>query len=101
MHVDLDRTGERKKPLFKYPRKPEEIMKKLTHDLVDQVSRLGPVRVNGSFAAVQWALSGLFDRFPTLRISFAENQIGGIPFFLQAADVRYDRHIAGPSACSG
>jgi hypothetical protein len=37
-------------------------------------------------------LSGLFDRFPTLRIFFAENQIGWIPFFLQGADVRYDRH---------
>lgn len=92
VHVDLDRTGERKGPLFKYPREPEEIMKKLTHDLVDQVGRFGPVRGNGSVAAVQWVLSGLFDRFPSLRIFFAENQIGWIPFFLQAADVRYDRH---------
>jgi predicted TIM-barrel fold metal-dependent hydrolase len=92
VHVDLDRSGEREGPLFKYPREPEEIMKKLTHDLVDQVGRFGPVRGNGSVAAVQWVLSGLFDRFPTLRIFFAENQIGWIPFFLQAADVRYDRH---------
>ena len=38
-------------------------------------------------------LSGLFDRFPNLRIFFAENQIGWVPFFLQAADVRYDRHV--------
>ena len=30
--------------------------------------------------------------FPTLQIFFAENQIGWIPFFLQGADVRYDRH---------
>jgi len=50
------------------------------------------VRGSGSVAAVQWVLSGLFDRFPTLRIFFAENQIGWIPFFLQAADVRYERH---------
>ena len=92
VHVDLDRTGERKGPLFKYPNESDEILKKLTHDLVDQVGRFGPVRGNGSIAAVQWVLSGLFDRFPTLRIFFAENQIGWIPFFLQAADVRYDRH---------
>ncbi|MGE5216084.1 MAG: amidohydrolase family protein [Chloroflexota bacterium] len=92
VHVDLDRTGERKGPLFKYPREPEEVMKKITHDLVDQVGRFGPVRGNGSVAAVQWVLAGLFDRFPSLRIFFAENQIGWIPFFLQAADVRYDRH---------
>ena len=92
VHVDLDRTGERKGPLFKYPNESPEILQKLTHDLVDQVARFGPVRGNGSIAAVQWVLSGLFDRFPSLRIFFAENQIGWIPFFLQGADVRYDRH---------
>ena len=92
VHVDLERAGERKGPLFKYPKESDEIMKKLTHDLVEQVGRFGPVRGNGSIAAIQWVLSGLFDRFPTLRIFFAENQIGWIPFFLQGADVRYDRH---------
>jgi len=92
VHVDLDRTGDRKGPLFKYPKESAEILNKLTHDLVDQVGRFGPVRGNGSIAAVQWVLSGLFDRFPSLRIFFAENQIGWIPFFLQGADVRYDRH---------
>jgi predicted TIM-barrel fold metal-dependent hydrolase len=92
VHVDLDRVGERKGPLFKYPREPDEIMNKLTHDLVDQVSRFGPARGNGAVAAAQWVLSGLFDRFPGLKIFLAENQIGWIPFFLQAADVRYDRH---------
>ena len=93
VHVDLDRSGDRARPLFKYPRESDELMKKLSHDLVDQVGRFGPVRGNGSVAAVQWALSGLFDRFPSLRIFFAENQIGWIPFFLQASDVRYDRHV--------
>jgi uncharacterized protein len=92
VHVDLERTGERKGPLFKYPRESEEIMKKLTQDLVYQVGRFGPSRGNGAIAAVQWVLSGLFDRFPKLRIFFAENQIGWIPFFLQGADVRYNRH---------
>lgn len=92
VHVDLDRSGDRKGPLFKYPQEPQEVMEKLNHDLVSQVGRFGPVRGNGSIAAVQWVLSGLFDRFPGLRIFFAENQIGWIPFFLQAADVRYDRH---------
>jgi predicted TIM-barrel fold metal-dependent hydrolase len=92
VHVDLDRTAERAGPFFKYPQEPKEIMEKLTHELVDQVGRFGPVRGNGSIAAVQWVLSGLFDRFPKLRIFFAENQIGWIPFFLQGADVRYDRH---------
>jgi predicted TIM-barrel fold metal-dependent hydrolase len=93
VHVDLDRSGERAGPLFKYPREPAaEIMDKLVPGLVDQVARFGPMRGNGSVAAVQWVLSGLFDRFPQLTIFFAENQIGWIPFFLQGADVRYDRH---------
>ncbi len=92
VHVDLDRSGERAGPLFKYPRESEELMNKIVNDLVDQVARFGPVRGNGSVAAVQWVLSGLFDCFPNLRIFFAENQIGWIPFFLQGADVRYDRH---------
>ena len=92
VHVDLDRSDERKGPLFKYPSESDDIMKKLTQDLVYQVGRFGPVRGNGSIPAVQWVLSGLFDRFPKLKIFFAENQIGWIPFFLQGADVRYDRH---------
>jgi predicted TIM-barrel fold metal-dependent hydrolase len=92
VHVDLDRSGARKGPLFKYPNESEEVLKKLNQDLVYQVGRFGPVRGNGSIPAVQWVLSGLFDRFPRLKIFFAENQIGWIPFFLQAADVRYDRH---------
>ncbi|MGH7810637.1 MAG: amidohydrolase family protein [Candidatus Binatia bacterium] len=92
VHVDLERDGDRKGPLFKYPKASEELIKRLPHDLVDQVGRFGPVRGNGSIAAVQWVLSGLFDRFPDLKIFFAENQIGWIPFFLQGADVRYDRH---------
>jgi predicted TIM-barrel fold metal-dependent hydrolase len=92
VHVDLDRSGARKGPLFRYPNESDEVMKKLNQDLVYQVGRFGPARGNGSIPAVQWVLSGLFDRFPKLQIFFAENQIGWIPFFLQAADVRYDRH---------
>jgi predicted TIM-barrel fold metal-dependent hydrolase len=92
VHVDLDRTNERKSPLFKYPHEPEEIMKRLNQDLVYQLCRFGPERGCGAIPAVQWVLSGVFDRFPKLKIFFAENQIGWIPFFLQGADVRYDRH---------
>jgi predicted TIM-barrel fold metal-dependent hydrolase len=92
VHVDLDRSGDRAGPLLRFPREPEDIMDKLVPGLVDQVARFGPVRGNGAIPAVQWVLSGLFDRFPKLKILFAENQIGWIPFFLQGADVRYDRH---------
>jgi predicted TIM-barrel fold metal-dependent hydrolase len=66
------------------------------------LDRIGPVRgfFNqmakfgrlGSTNALQLVLAGAFDRFPTLRIYFAETQIGWIPFFLQQADIRYERH---------
>jgi predicted TIM-barrel fold metal-dependent hydrolase len=92
VHVDLDRSDARKGPLFKYPNEPEELMKKLNQDLIYQVCRFGPERGSGAIPAAQWVLSGLFDRFPTLKIFFAENQIGWVPFFLQGCDVRYDRH---------
>jgi predicted TIM-barrel fold metal-dependent hydrolase len=46
----------------------------------------------GAPNVMQLALSGVFDRFPQLRIFFAENQIGWIPFWLEQADVRFHRH---------
>ena len=36
-------------------------------------------------------LHGVFDRFPDLKIYFAENQIGWIPLFLQQLDRQYGR----------
>jgi predicted TIM-barrel fold metal-dependent hydrolase len=93
VHVDLDRSGERAGPLFKFPLENEELLTKIGRTgIVEQVARYGPDRGSGAIAAVQWVLSGLFDRFPKLRILFAENQIGWIPLFLQGADVRYERH---------
>ena len=92
VHVDLDRSGERESPLFQFPDDPHQLSDKIVHGIVEQVGRFGPARGSGAVAAAQWVLSGLFDRFPSLRIFFAENQIGWIPFFLQSADVRYDRH---------
>ena len=53
---------------------------------------IGPAKGSGALVAVQWVLSGLFDRFPDLRILFAKNQIGWIPFFLQGADARYEKN---------
>jgi predicted TIM-barrel fold metal-dependent hydrolase len=36
----------------------------------------------------------VFERFPDLQLFFAETQLGWIPFFLEMADVRYERHSA-------
>ncbi len=93
VHVDVDRS--KKGPMLEYPSADPADRDRLEgngRSFAEQVARFGPSRGSGSLAAAQWVLSGLFDRFPTLRILFAENQIGWIPFFHQGADVRYERN---------
>jgi predicted TIM-barrel fold metal-dependent hydrolase len=38
------------------------------------------------------ALDGVFERFPTLQLFFAETQIGWLPWAYEMADIRYERH---------
>jgi predicted TIM-barrel fold metal-dependent hydrolase len=90
VHVGLDRVAD--EPLLRYPEEPPELIEQLGPVLVTQVSQFSPKRGSGSVTAVQMVLSGLFERFPTLRVFFAENQIGWVPFYLQSADVRYERN---------
>ena len=93
VHVDLERTG--KGPFLDYPNATPELLQKLEapgRSLPEQMARFSPIKGSGALPAVQWTLSGLFDRLPDLKILFAENQIGWIPFFLQSADIRYDRN---------
>ncbi|MGE0306903.1 MAG: amidohydrolase family protein [Acidimicrobiia bacterium] len=42
--------------------------------------------LNSAMSMVDWLFSGVLIRFPTLRIGFAESQIGWIPYILQRAD---------------
>jgi predicted TIM-barrel fold metal-dependent hydrolase len=42
--------------------------------------------VNSAMSLVDWLFSGSLIRFPTLRMGFAECQIGWIPYFLERAD---------------
>jgi uncharacterized protein len=72
--------------LLDYPKRE----KNLRTDLAGQMTRFAR---NGAYNAVQLLLSGVFERFPKLRIFFAENSIGWIPNFMEVADTRYDRHI--------
>ena len=64
--------------------------KTLRTDLAAQLTRFAR---NGAFNAVQLILTGVFERFPKLRIFMAENSIGWIPNFMEVADARYARHI--------
>ena len=91
VHIDLDRTGDRAGPLLKYPEASEETLKTLgLTDLAQQCARFARA---GGQNIIQLVLSGVFDRLPDLKIFWAENQIGWVPFFMEMADVRYRRHI--------
>jgi len=73
-------------PLFRYDRDPGEV-----------AFGGDPIRVLTRFAgtsglnAVQLLLSGVFDRYPKLRIYWAETQMGWIPYFYEQLDDVYKR----------
>ena len=93
VHVDVERSD--KGPFLEYPNATPELLERLEgpgRSFAEQVARFGPSRGSGALAAVQWVLSGLFDRFPDLKILFAENQIGWLPFYFHGADARYERN---------
>jgi predicted TIM-barrel fold metal-dependent hydrolase len=46
---------------------------------------------------LQLMLSGVMDRFPTLRFFFAESGIGWVPYWLEQMDDRYERHRHWPN----
>jgi predicted TIM-barrel fold metal-dependent hydrolase len=46
-----------------------------------------------SLSLTQLTLAGVFERFPSLEIFFAETHIGWLPFWLEAADLWYQRHL--------
>ena len=41
----------------------------------------------------QMVLSGVFDRFPKLQMYFAESRLGWVPFWMEHADLWYQRHL--------
>jgi len=41
----------------------------------------------------QLALAGVFERFPKLKILFAETRLGWVPFWLEHMDLWYQRHL--------
>lgn len=44
------------------------------------------VHTNATLALVDWLFSGLFVRFPSLKVLFAEGQVGWMPYILERAD---------------
>ena len=94
VHIDFDRGPNSNGPMntLTYPLQPADVVANLgpMGGMVEQVGRFGRA---GATNIVQMVLSGVFDRFPDLKIFWAENQIGWVPFFMETADVRYKRHI--------
>jgi predicted TIM-barrel fold metal-dependent hydrolase len=85
IHVEFD--GARGQPVFKYPKEPPAAIRP-----PDPMQRLYRYGIRGATNATQFVMAGVFDRFPTLRLYFAENQIGWVPLYLEQMDHNYTRH---------
>ena len=75
-------------PAATYPQQPDEIGQAGN----DVVRRYGNYAIRGGRNAMQLVFGGVFDRFPQLKIYFAETQIGWIPNWLEQMDYTYDRN---------
>ena len=91
VHAAFDRTGPRaSQPTFKYPKEPPELMRRIRRPFVDAVANFG---LRPALGITQLAMDGVFDRFPALKIFFAETRLGWVPFWLEHADLWYERHL--------
>jgi predicted TIM-barrel fold metal-dependent hydrolase len=94
IHVELRRHGHRaKQPTFRYPREPEEIARLLAPDrfrtVVDRMARFG---MAAALTLSQLTIAGLFERFPRLHLFMAETRVGWLPYWLENADLQYERN---------
>ena len=87
VHVSMSAMDDSKEPVYIYPKIPASAEWAST----EYVQRLYRYGYRGATNAVQMVLHGVFDRFPELKIYFAENQIGWLPLFLQQLDRQYGR----------
>ena len=46
--------------------------------------------MNAAMSLTDWLMSGLFEKFPRLKIAYSEGQIGWIPYILERADAVWD-----------
>jgi len=80
-------VGSRETPMLKYPREPEGEQRPPT-DLIQRLARQGPYH-SGSVEASQLVIASVFERFPKLRIYWAENNVGWLPYFYEQMDHEY------------
>lgn len=53
---------------------------------------LAPFGGHTEYVVAQFIASGLFERFPDLRVAAGETGIGWLPFFMEQMDLNYDRY---------
>jgi predicted TIM-barrel fold metal-dependent hydrolase len=93
VHFGFDRSGPRAfQPILEYPGVDEKLLAKLRRrHLAVTVSYFG---LPSSLGMTQLILSSVFDRFPDLRLFFAETRLGWVPFWAETADYWVDQHRA-------
>ncbi len=89
VHVRLYRTGRRASdPTFQYPVDDPDLVTKVRRTPVDMMASLG---LESALPISQLVLAGVFERFPALRVFFAETRLGWVPFWIEHADLNYRR----------
>ncbi|MEE8518853.1 MAG: amidohydrolase family protein, partial [Dehalococcoidia bacterium] len=69
---------------------PPEMANLARRGPIERMSRFG---LEAALPLSQLVLSGVFDRFPTLKIFFAETRLGWVPFWLEQCDLQYFRTL--------
>lgn len=83
VHVGFGGEG----PVFRYQREPKEVPA-FGNDPVGQLTRF---QGSSTRNIIQLAFAGVLDRFPALRIYFAETMVGWLPYSLEQVDDIYER----------
>jgi len=91
VHVAFNRTGARAShPTFRYPKEIPEIVQRLRRPFLEWICNFG---LPPAVSVAQLVLAGVFERHPKLKIFFAETRLGWVPFWLEHADLWYQRHL--------
>jgi len=91
VHVQFYRTGPRAaEPTFKYPKEDPAVMQRLRRPFLEWLCNFG---LAPSVSIAQLVLAGVFERYPNLKIFFAETRLGWVPFWLEHMDLWYRRHL--------
>ncbi len=77
-------------PMFKYDKQWDREVFSAGKDILGRYANYFTIR--GARDAIRLVVAGTFDRFPTLKVYFAENEIGWIPNWLEQADNIYRRN---------